>query len=157
IHHRAGARRGGLRHRPGTRQRTRHRLGLHHPASVMPGLAPSKELPPAEERGRLTIAPGALRAIVEAASTEVEGVISEAQPGLIPAGRPSRAQVRLDGDTAAVRLRVTLHYPQSIPDVLTRLRTHVVDRVDQLAAITVHACDIEVGALTLAPGEQEIG
>ena len=116
-----------------------------------------RALPPAEERGRLTIAPAALRAIVEAASIEVDGVIADAQPGLIRAGRPSRAAVRLDGDTASVRLRVTLHYPQSIPDVLTRLRTHVVDRVDQLAAITVHACDIEVAALTLAPYEQEIG
>lgn len=114
--------------------------------------APGRAMPlaPAEDRGRLTIAPAALRVIVEAAAREVDGVVAVGRGGVMRSSRASRAHVRLDGETASARLRVTLNYPQSIPEVLTRLRSHVVDRVDELTAITVRACDIEVAALESA-------
>jgi uncharacterized alkaline shock family protein YloU len=112
-------------------------------------------LAPAEDRGQLTIAPAALRVIVEAASGEVEGVVAEGRGGVMRSSRASHARVLLDGTTASVRLRVTLTYPQSIPDELIRLRSHIINRVHDLAAITVRACDIEVAALE--PAKRRVG
>jgi len=103
-------------------------------------------LPPAEERGRLTIAPAVVRGIVEAAAGEVDGVLTQRR-GLGFTSRAARALARLDGNSATVRVRVALRYPQSIPDAVTRLRTHIVDRVDALTGITIGACDIDVTGL----------
>ena len=118
------------------------------------------DLPPAAERGRLTIAPAVVRGIVEAAASEVDGVVAQRR-GLGFTSRAARAIALLDGTSATVRVRLSLRYPQSIPDAVARLRAHIVDRVDSLAGITVDACDIDIIGLvnsrvTEAP-EQGIG
>jgi uncharacterized alkaline shock family protein YloU len=116
-----------------------------------------RDLAPAEERGRLTIAGAVVAGIVEAAASEVDGVISDPRLGVGRANRAARATVRLDGNVAAVRVRVALHYPQPIAEVVTRLRTHILSRVEELARVTVQTCDIDVTALVARPHDGKVG
>ncbi len=113
------------------------------------------ELAPAEERGRLTIAPAVIRGIVEAAAGEVDGVVAGRRRSRGRSGRAARATTRLDGSAASVRVRVAVRYPTPIHEVLDRLRAHIVDRVDQLAGMTVRVCDIDVSALQFEPLDDE--
>jgi uncharacterized alkaline shock family protein YloU len=115
----------------------------------------ARPLAPAEERGRLTIAPAVIRGIVEAAAGEVDGVIAGRRRALGRSGRAARATTRLDGTAASVRVRVAIRYPTPIHDVLDRLRAHIIDRVDQLAGVTVRVCDIDVASLQFEPLEGE--
>jgi uncharacterized alkaline shock family protein YloU len=117
---------------------------------------PPKSLVAAENRGRLTIAPAVVRGIIEAASGEVDGVVGGSQRGG-RAGRAARATTQLRGNTASARVRVTLDYPQSIPEALTRLRAHIVDRVAELADVTVQICDIDVTGLVSASRDGKVG
>jgi uncharacterized alkaline shock family protein YloU len=110
-----------------------------------------RQLAPAEERGRLTIAPAVIRGIAEVAAGEVDGVVAGRRRSLGRSGRAARATTRLDGNAASVRVRVAVRYPTPINDVLDRLRAHIIDRVDQLTGMTVRVCDIDVAALRFEP------
>ncbi|MGI9093702.1 MAG: Asp23/Gls24 family envelope stress response protein [Mycobacteriales bacterium] len=94
-------------------------------------------LAPPADRGHLTVAPAVVEGIATTAAGEVEGVAA--------GGR--RASATVLGSTAALRIGVGLDYPAPIPARIDAIRGRVIERVGELAGLSVERVDVDVVAL----------
>ncbi|TDD47760.1 Asp23/Gls24 family envelope stress response protein [Nonomuraea terrae] len=101
-------------------------------------------LPAPERRGRTEIADRAVAKIACCAAKEVPEV-RDVRVGGSPWTRPSTARVR--DDRATLRLNVSMAYPIPLHAAVTRLRDHVIRRVELQTGLEVRRLDIVVTEL----------
>ncbi|WP_241484977.1 Asp23/Gls24 family envelope stress response protein [Nocardiopsis potens] len=125
------------------------------PAPPVPG----QRAAPAERTGGAADAGARGRTEVSARVVEKIAVRTAAeQPAVRPLGgrgpfgapEPARAQARLSGDTAVIRLTVALAYPVPLRSTAAGLRTRVAERVEELTGMRVPRVDIDVSELVRA-------
>ena len=101
-------------------------------------------------RGRTVLFDRVVEKTAAAAAAEVEHVHAAGRGavGQLLGTRPAIAvQASIDGHLAQLSLEVEIDYPAPLRQVTRRLREHVVDRVNDLCAITVTDLDIHVMTL----------
>lgn len=112
--------------------------------------------PPAEQRGRLDIAPAVIERIAEVAAGEIDGVQSRRSGGLGRTARGTRARADVDGRVARLRIAVALRYPIAVRPACEQIRQAVVSRVYELAGVTVTGCDLRVVELRAEYEERRV-
>jgi uncharacterized alkaline shock family protein YloU len=107
-------------------------------------------------RGRLVLAVKVIEKVAGQAATEVS-VTSGRVGGLFgfgtdadPKARP-HVEVALSEDSADLALAVGIAYPGSLRAATDRVRSHVVERVEELTGVDVRRVDIDVTFLTPDP------
>lgn len=113
------------------------------PVARRPGLADP------ELRGSVTVSSTAVRHLVEAAAGEVPGVVDRRSARVRRSEGGVRAHVLVDHDRARVRLAVSLVYPAVVPVMLQEIRTHVAQRVADLAQVRITGFDVVVDRFVL--------
>ncbi|GAB2685641.1 Asp23/Gls24 family envelope stress response protein [Nocardia thraciensis] len=88
--------------------------------------------------GTTVVGERAVRRIAARAAREVPGVEPDVQ-----------VTARVAGDSAALRVRLPVEYPQPVARVTDACRDHLIRRTGELADLTVSRVDIEVSALAI--------
>jgi uncharacterized alkaline shock family protein YloU len=114
------------------------------------GTAPARR--PAEERGRLEIAPVVLRRIAEYAADQVPGTLRHGRrlAGIDVGEVGAVAKVHADaGETGLVdvALELTLQYPAVIRSVVAAVRERVGTDLDRMAGYRLRAFTVTVSGL----------
>lgn len=99
---------------------------------------------PAPERGRTTIADRVVERIAIAALVGVDGIGA------------ATANAYIEGNTATVRLRFAVHYPEPVAEVADRARACVRGRLEELTGLGVPRVDITVTALDAANSSRRV-
>lgn len=107
---------------------------------------------PARSRGRLVIEKKVVERIASHAASESgpTGGVSGGFLGLGASGdldAPPTADVELIGQTAVIRLDLTVAYPAPIRAASDHVRSHVMERVHTLTGVEVTRVDITVARL----------
>ncbi len=106
------------------------------------------------ELGRISVADGVVTKVAARAAAEnpdagaaVARVLGRAMPGMVPGVRGTdlgalpKTTVQVDGATAFVTLEIAVRWPAPVAEVTGQVRSHVRDRIRQLAgleAVEVH-------------------
>lgn len=112
---------------------------------------PGERQPPAQ-RGHLVLADKVVEKIASQAATEVGATHGRAGgrlrlgPRAGGSARPD-VDVELSSDSADLSLTVGIAYPGSIRRATHEIRTHVVQRVQELTGVTVQRVDLDVAFL----------
>lgn len=104
---------------------------------------PLLELP-----GTTTVSERAVRRIAAHAATEVDGVESQVS-----------VDAEVTADTAALRVRLPVRYPLPVARVAESCRTHLIQRVGELAGLAVTGVDIAISAMVVestAPASESV-
>jgi uncharacterized alkaline shock family protein YloU len=115
----------------------------------------AKDLGSMRERGTTTVADRVIVAVAARAAAEVPGTSGPARRVLRLPGdtrRPDQApqvEAAVAGDTVALRLRLSVIYPNSVRAVTEQVRRHVADRVGVLTGKRVGSVDVTVVSLPL--------
>ncbi|PRX50036.1 putative alkaline shock family protein YloU [Prauserella shujinwangii] len=105
------------------------------------------------ERGRTVVAGRAVERLAAYAVTEIESVGGSARRllgvtiGAEDQDRAAGVQARVDGATADLDVRLSIAYPNPVAVTCERVRVHLIQRVAELAGLTVSRVDITVTAL----------
>ncbi|WP_410574786.1 Asp23/Gls24 family envelope stress response protein [Amycolatopsis sp. cmx-4-61] len=105
------------------------------------------------ERGALTIADSTVERIAAHAVAEVTGVGGAANRvlGITVGGetpdRSAKVSATVTAGTAALAVRLSIGYPQSVRDTTEAAREHLARRVEELTGLAVERVDITVTAL----------
>ncbi len=104
-----------------------------------------RELAPAAERGRTTIADRVVTRVASLAAAEVESVI-DTRSGwtkLVRKGLP-HAEAVVAGGTTRITVQVAATWPTPLSRVAAQVRDHVTERVVQLTGTQVTRVDVTV-------------
>jgi uncharacterized alkaline shock family protein YloU len=107
------------------------------------------------ERGTTTVADRVIVAVAARAAAEVPGTSGTARRALHLPGDARRrdqapqVEATIAGDTVALRLRLSVIYPNPVRAVTEEVRRHVADRVGVLTGKRVGSVDVTVVALPL--------
>ncbi|WP_020496512.1 Asp23/Gls24 family envelope stress response protein [Sciscionella marina] len=97
----------------------------------------------------LSAAPAADRGKTTIADRVVERIATRALAGMDGIGTAT-ATANIEGNTATVRLRVSVRYPEPVSEVTGRARELVRERIGELTGLGVPRVDITVTALETA-------
>ncbi len=116
-----------------------------NPADTGTTIEPARELAPAAERGRTTIADKVVDKVASAASAEVDQVMTaHSRLGrLIGRGLPS-AHAVVAGGTCKIKVDVAVPWAAPLPAVAADVREHVAERVQTLTGLSVTRVDVTV-------------
>jgi uncharacterized alkaline shock family protein YloU len=121
--------------------------------SVTRPAAPDRD--PMGARGTTTVADRVIVAVAARAAAEVPGIGGAARRAVrlpVDARRPHRApqvEATIAGDTVALRVRLSVAYPEPVRRVAEEVRRHVADRVGVLTGKRVGSVDVTVVSLPL--------
>lgn len=121
--------------------------------------APAGEDDDGADRGRLEIAPAALRRIAEHASDLVPGTtrVRRRIAGVRVGEQGASAQLRGPERELRVRLDVALHYPSPAHQVVGQVRESVSEELAKQAGCRVRSVDVTVSALVPAGEAPRVG
>lgn len=116
---------------------------------------PSSQAGPgsATDRGRTTLEERVVERIAAHAVAEVDGIGGSAPRvlgvavGADEADRAARVTARMDGETTALEVRLSVTYPASVTATTERAREHVIRRTAELTGLRVTRVDIVVTGL----------
>ncbi|MFW5416654.1 Asp23/Gls24 family envelope stress response protein [Nocardiopsis sp. CNT-189] len=125
------------------------------PAPQVPGQRAARPARPgapveAGARGRTAIPARVVEKIAVRTAAEQPGVRPLGGRGPFGGPEPARAQARLSGGTAVIRLTVALAYPVPLRSTTAELRARVAGRVEELTGMQVPRVDIDVAGLVRA-------
>ena len=107
--------------------------------------APRRELAPAAERGRTSIADRVVTRVASIAAAEIESVI-DTRSGwtkLVRKGLP-HAEAVVAGGTTRITVQVAATWPTPLSQVAAQVRDHVTERVAHLTGTQVSRVDVTV-------------
>lgn len=121
--------------------------------SMTPPATPDRD--PVGERGTTTVADRVIVAVAARAAAEVPGIGGAARRSVrlpVDARRAHRApqvEATIAGETVALRVRLSVTYPEPVRGVTEEVRRHVTDRVGLLTGKRVGSVDVTVVSLPL--------
>jgi uncharacterized alkaline shock family protein YloU len=122
-------------------------------ASLTPPAAPDHD--PAGARGTTTVADRVIVAVATRAAAEVPGIGGAARRAVrLPVDtrrspRSPQVEATVAGDTVALRVRLSVTYPEPVREVTEEVRRHVAERVGVLTGKRVGSVDVTVVSLPL--------
>ena len=105
----------------------------------------SLPLPEAELRGVTVVDERAVRRIATRAAREVTDVVSGVD-----------VSARIVGNTASLRVRLSIRYPAPVARTTDACRAHLIRRTEELSGLSVPRVDIEVSALPTGAEEGRV-
>lgn len=104
----------------------------------------SREPVAAGERGRLSISERAAERIALAVLTEVDGLTGPVHGHRGTARALPRVDAVVTGSVTDLDVRCAIAYPAPVASTVTRARAHLVERLHDLAGLTVAHADVTV-------------
>lgn len=116
--------------------------------TISPELVAPPGTEPAE-RGRLEIAPSVLRKIVEHVADQAPGSLRGTRrvAGVGVGETAAVAKVAVGADIVDIRLELGLRYPESVPEMVGRIRERVSEEVTRITGLRVRTFDVTVSGL----------